>query len=173
MCENSQFKHVLHGFSWPVGCPLAWWWLSWRGWRTSWCLRRVRPSKLRWLPGGPWQLSSGISDQSWSPGRFLWPISGRGVFWSEARCSFGIFWFLSGRQFLACICGVSWLHRWLVRSYGRPWWQVVFVEPFLQWIYGRSALYEPLRLRWFFWIYDTEMNKTKLCSLYILSLGAL
>lgn len=46
---------------------------------------------------------------------------------------------------LTCNGGVSWPHQLRVRSYGQPWWPAVYEEPFLQWTYGRSALYEPLR----------------------------
>lgn len=46
---------------------------------------------------------------------------------------------------LTCNDGVSWPHQLRVRSYGQPWWPAVYEEPFLQWTYGRSALYEPLR----------------------------
>ena len=38
-------KHVHREYDEPIGYPLAWWWHVWRGWRTSWYLRRVRPSK--------------------------------------------------------------------------------------------------------------------------------
>ena len=132
VCDKSQLKHVLLWFCEPTGCLLAWWWLSWRGWRTSWYLQRDRPSRLHWLLEGPWRLSSGIGDQSWSLERFHGLISGRGVFWSEALCSSGISWSHGEQRFLACICVVSWLHRWRVRSYERPWWPVVFLEPFLR-----------------------------------------
>ena len=30
-----EFKRVFHEYDGPVGCPLAWCWLAWRGWRTS------------------------------------------------------------------------------------------------------------------------------------------
>jgi len=49
----SWFKHVLHGCGEPTGCPLAWWWRAWRGWRTSWCLRRDRRGRPPKLPAKP------------------------------------------------------------------------------------------------------------------------
>ena len=30
-----------------AGCPWAWWWHAWRGWRRGWCLRRGRWDRLR------------------------------------------------------------------------------------------------------------------------------
>ena len=36
---------VLRGFGGPTGCPWAWWWLAWRGWRTSWCLQTDQQGK--------------------------------------------------------------------------------------------------------------------------------
>ena len=44
------FRLSLLWFFVRVGCPLAWWWHAWHGWRTSWCPRRDRPSKPRWPP---------------------------------------------------------------------------------------------------------------------------
>ena len=41
---------VLLGFVGRAGCPSAWWWLAWRGWRTSLCPRKVRRGTLRKLP---------------------------------------------------------------------------------------------------------------------------
>ena len=48
-------KHVRHGYDGPAGCPLAWWWHAWRGWRRGWCPRRDRCGKPRWPPAGPWR----------------------------------------------------------------------------------------------------------------------
>ena len=37
-----QLKHALHGYGGRAGCPWAWWWHAWRGWRTGWCPRTDR-----------------------------------------------------------------------------------------------------------------------------------
>ena len=84
---SRRSKHVHLGFGEPVGCLLAWWWHVWRGWRTGWCLRRDRQGRLRWLPGVPWQRSSGIEAQFWSLGRFHGPDAGRAICGSTAQCS--------------------------------------------------------------------------------------
>ncbi len=57
--KNRRIMLSLLGFVWPIECLSAWWWLSWREWRTliqfeekslpSWNLQRVRPNKLRQL----------------------------------------------------------------------------------------------------------------------------
>ena len=46
LVEN-QFKLSLHGFGGQAECPWAWWWPSWREWRTSWCPQTDQPSKPR------------------------------------------------------------------------------------------------------------------------------
>lgn len=143
MKHSLRLMHVLHGSSLPIGYPLAWWWHVWRGWRTSWCLRKVQPSKPQKPLEEPWRRSSGIGDQSWSPGRFLEQDAGRAAFGWEAQWISGIFWFHEEQQFLACNDGVSWLHQWLGHSYEQPWLPTVFVEPFHQWIFLQFAWYEP------------------------------
>ena len=129
---QSQLKHVLLGFFVPIGCLLAWWWPSLRGWRTSWCLRRDRRGKLLRLPGVQRRLCSGIASRSWSPGRSLGPIAGRAAFGWAIRWISGIFWSHEVQRFLVGICEVSWLLRWPGRSFGQPWWPTVFVEPYLR-----------------------------------------
>ena len=104
---ETLFRHVLHGYGEPAGCPLAWWSHAWRGWRKGWCPRRDRPSKPRWPPGEPWRRNSGISGQSWSPGRFHVLTSGMVVSWWGAQCSSGTFWFHGELLYPACICGAS------------------------------------------------------------------
>ena len=42
-----ELKHALHGYGGQAGCPWAWWWHAWRGWRRGWCLRRGRWDRLR------------------------------------------------------------------------------------------------------------------------------
>ena len=98
ICVVKQLKRVLHGYVLPAGCPLAWWWHAWRGWRTSWCPRRVRLSKPLTPPGEPSLLSSGIAGRSWSPGRFTTPDAGRGVFpvYMYYRSGEGKKWILGG-----------------------------------------------------------------------------
>ena len=142
------FRHVHHGFFVPIECPLAWWWLSWRGWRRGWCLRRLRPSKLRKLLGEPWQRMIGIEDRFWSLERFHGPIFGMEVFWEGAQLTSGIFWFHEGQQFLVGICVASWLHRWLVQIFLQPWWLIVFVGLCHQLTYVQFAWFLPF----FFWV---------------------
>ena len=125
-------KHVLHGFFVPIGCLLAWWWPSLRGWRTSWCLRKDRRGKLPRLLGERRQPCSGIASRSWSPGRSHVPISGTEAFGSAIQWISGIFWSLWEQQFLVGNDGASWLLQWPGRSFGQPWWPTVFVEPYLQ-----------------------------------------
>ena len=144
MYVEMRLKPSRHGYGGQAGCPWAWWSHAWRGWRTSWCPQTDQPSKPQMPPAGPWRLSSGSGDRSWSPGRFISPTSGRAVCGWGAQCSSGIFWSLSGLLFLVCICGVSLHLQWLGHSYEQPWWPTVFLGPCLQLIYGQSAWYEPL-----------------------------
>ena len=94
-------------FFWRVACPLAWWLLSWRGWRRGWCPRRVKRGKPQQPPGERGQQMTGISSLPWTLGRSLLRVSGMGAFWWGVQLIFGIFWFLWERQFLICICVAS------------------------------------------------------------------
>jgi len=137
-----DIKICLLWFSWRVEGLWSWWWLSWRGWHTSWCPRTRRRGKLQRLLGGQGRQSSGIWVLAWISEQFLWLIFGRGVFWLRDQLIFDTFWFLWGQLFLAWICGVSWLQWWLgqifLQSFGQ---QVVFLGPFEQWIFLLFVLF--------------------------------
>ena len=130
----NRLKPARHEFALPTGCPLAWWSHAWRGWRTGWCLRRVRPSRPQrppaikqtnqnWntgfhnafvllnLPGGHRWRRSGTWDQFWSLGQSPWPTSGRAACGWATRSTSGNAWFLGGRRFRACNDGASWRLR--------------------------------------------------------------
>ena len=125
-------KLALLGFCVPIGCLWAWWWPSWRGWRTSWCLRKDQPSMPRRLPEGQRQQCSGIASRSWNLERFLEPNAGMAVFGWAIQSISGIFGFLEERRYLDGIGEVSSLLQWRGRSFGQPWSPTVFVELYLR-----------------------------------------
>ena len=113
-CVNSYYKKELFmisllWFFWRVACPLAWWLLSWRGWRRGWCPRRVKRGKPQQPPGERGQQMTGISSLPWTLGRSLLRVFGMGAFWWGVQLIFGIFWFLWERQFLVCISFERWI----------------------------------------------------------------
>ena len=148
MClRDRQFKHARHGFSWPAGCPWAWWWHAWHGWRTGWCPQKVPPSKPHWPPGVPWQQSSGSAGRSWSPVQFLSPDAGRVISWWVVQCSSGISWSHGEPQFQACTCVVSSLPLLQGHSFWLPWWPAASWEPFPLCSFLQFALYVPFYLK--------------------------
>ena len=142
-CNEQLLMLARRGSCVQAGCPWAWWWLAWRGWRTSSCLQTGQPGKLRWPPEGPSRQSSGSAGRSWSPERSHGPGAGRAACGSTARWISGSDGSHGERQFQVGTCEVSSLHRWPARSFALPWWRAVFVEPFLQLICERSAWYVP------------------------------
>ena len=134
---------VRRGSCEPAGCPWAWWWLAWRGWRTSSCLQTDQPGKPRWPPEGPSRRSSGSAGRSWSPERSHGPGAERAACGSTARWISGSDGSHGERQFQVGTCEVSSLHLWPARSFALPWWRAVSVEPFLQWISALFVSYVP------------------------------
>ena len=143
---RKQLRISLLWFSWRVAYPLAWWWLSWRGSRTSWCLRTSQPSTLRTLLARPRPRRIGIASQSWNLGRFLWPIFGTATFWWAIPWTFGTCGFLSTRRYPGGICAASWRHQSPARICARPWSRVAFSGLCRRWIYEQFVWYEPLFL---------------------------
>ena len=95
-----SLKHVHHGCDGQVGCLLAWWSLSLHGWRTSWCLQTIPPSRLRKLPGVLRWLHFGNASQFWNPEQSLWPTSGMEACGSKAQWTFGIYDFHEEQRYL-------------------------------------------------------------------------
>jgi len=145
--KRRLLTHVRLWFFSPIGRPSAWWWLSWRGSRTSWCLRTSQPSTLRTLLARPRPRRIGIASQSWNLGRFLWPIVETATFWWAIPWTFGTCGFLSTRRYPGGICAASWRHQSPARICARPWSRVAFSGPCRRWIYEQFVWYEPL-----FWI---------------------
>lgn len=141
--ESAMLRLSRHGFGAPIGCLWAWWLLSWRGWRTDWCLRRDPPNRLRWLPGGHRWRQTGNADPSWNPARFLSPNVGRAVCGWAIRWTFGTSWSHEGRQYRDGTCAASWLLRWTAPTSSRLLLPTVYGGLFLPSIYGLSAWYEP------------------------------
>lgn len=132
-----------------VECPLAWWWPSWHGWRTSWCPQTSRQGRPRWPLEGQQLLSSGISDQSWNPELSHGLVFGKGASWWGAPSTFGSDGSRGEPQSPACSGEVSWLLRLQVHSSELLWWPAACGELSPQLIYEPSALYEPfLWLEW-------------------------
>ena len=109
--EDKLLKRVRLWCVSPTGHPSAWWWLSWRGSRTSWCLRTSQPSTLRTLLATPKPRRIGILSQSWNLARFLWPNVETATFWWAIPWTFGTFGFLSTRRSPGGICAASWRHQ--------------------------------------------------------------
>lgn len=141
----ARLKLSLHGSSWRVGCPWAWWWHVWHGWRTSLCPQRVQPSRPRMLLEVPSQLSSEIAGRSWSLERSHEQDAGRAASWWAIPWTFGIFWFLSEPLYRVCICEVSSHLQLLVHSCERPWLPAVYEVLFLQLIFLLFAWFVPWR----------------------------
>ena len=114
-CKPPLSKIAHHGDVLQVEYPWIEWWLAWREWHTSWCLRRVRQGMLQLTLEEHQWLKIGIEGPTWSLVRFLWPIFGKEVFWSRVRSTFGIVWFLEERRYLAYICVASWHLQLMVR----------------------------------------------------------
>ena len=109
--EDKLLKRVRLWFFSPTGHPSAWSWLSWRGSRTSWCLRTSQPSTLRTLLVTPKPRSIGILSQSWNLARFLSPSVETATFGWAIPWTFGTFGFLSTRRSPGGICAASWRHQ--------------------------------------------------------------
>ena len=138
------FKISRLWFCGQAGGPWAWWWLSWRGWRRGWCLRRDRRGKPQWPPGGRGQRSSGIWGRSWTQKRSRGRVSGRGAFWWGGQLTSGTSWSLWGRLFRVWSGGASWRRWWRGPTFWRSSGQrVAFWGPSGQWTSLRFVLCGP------------------------------
>jgi len=100
LCLPHHEKHVkrrstpsLLGFGELVGCPWAWWSLSWHEWRTSWCPQTDPLDRPQTLLGGPIKPSSGTLDAAWSFVQWSSPSVGKGALKGKVECCFGVFLF--------------------------------------------------------------------------------